>query len=214
VAEASGHIDLVLDHRDRAAGLDIGVHSRTPSDTPQAARGNSSLFSNFLRRFVKGTANSDDDWEAGHLNTSPLNIGLLIIGGQMPSAKPLNCPSRGMDNTKNFGLGDDREEILYGDWSLARLWPEPDGQPGLDRINYRRRGMHYLYRCAPIFLFRKNGAPGYWQARQPILYTKPRVTSEVGCPPFASCGRALVADRFDRTLKQMASDPHSVKSCM
>jgi len=157
-----------------------------------------------------GTANRDDDWQAGHLNTSPLNIGLLIIGGQMPSAKPLNCPSRGMDNTKNFGLGDNRDEILYGDWRLARLWPVP-GLPGQDRINYRRRGMHYLYRCAPIFLFRKNGAPGYWRARQPILYTKPRVTSEVGCPPFKTLrllrGRALVADRFDKTPAQKTNEP-------
>ena len=150
-----------------------------------------------------GLANNDDDWRAGTLNTSPLNVGLLIAGGFLPDTGPLNCPSRGVDNMKNFGMSSgDLDIIFFGDWSEANRWPLP-GQPGQNLLNYRKRGSHYLYRAAPQFLFRSSGTPGYWNVPQPVLYTKPRVYTEVGCPLFktqrALGPRALVSDRWDKS---------------
>jgi len=73
------------------------------------------------------------------------------------------------------------------------------------------RGMHYAYRCAPQFLFRKSAPAGYWEGDQPVVYTKPRVSGEAGCPLFktrrALAGRALMADRFDKAPNLPASSP-------
>jgi prepilin-type N-terminal cleavage/methylation domain-containing protein len=143
-----------------------------------------------------GTANRDQDWEAGQLNVSPLNIGLLFVGGYMPSCGPLSCPSRGVDNMRNFGMAANPqpEEFLFGDWRSATA---PTG------INFRVRGMHYLYRNAPLFTFRSGTPPdGYWKARQPVFYTAPAVLTDAGCPPFKTArqlnGRALMSDRWDK----------------
>ena len=170
-------------------------------------------FANFYGH-KPGTANNDADWTAGQLNTSPLNIGLLIMAGYMPSCTPLNCPTRGSDNMRNFGMNPEAtaEALLFGDWQLARLYPLPGGQPGQDMMNYRRRGMHYLYRCAPQFVFRGGTPPaGYWQEPQPVHYTRPRVSGEANCPPFKTlrllAGRALLSDRWDKAPKLLTSDP-------
>ena len=150
-----------------------------------------------------GTENNDSDWMAGRLNVSPLNAGLLIVGGYMPSCAPLSCPSRGNSNMWNFGMGPNvrAEQLLFGDWHLARL--KTVGQlPGQNKLNYRMRGMHYGYRCAPQYLFRSDGQPRYWDSPQPVFYTKPQVTGEAGCPLFKTTrslkDRALLSDRFDK----------------
>jgi prepilin-type N-terminal cleavage/methylation domain-containing protein len=157
---------------------------------------------NIWRGFVNfyghkpGTANNDADWRAGRLNTSPLNLGLLILGGYLPSCVPLNCPSRGVDNMRNFGMNPDAtpDELLFGDWQLAKL--------GGETFNFRNRGMHYLYRCPPQFIYRSAGSSGYWRGTQPVLFTRPLIPGEAACPPFKTQrllgSRALVSDRWDK----------------
>jgi len=160
-----------------------------------------------------GTANNDADWGPGQLNTSPMNIGLLIMGRYMPACTPLSCPSRGMHNMRNFGMNPDAspEQLLFGDWHRANQNPLPNGQPGQDLMNYRMRGMHYGYRCAPLFIFRKSGSPGYWQGQQPVFYTRPRVAGQAGCPLFKSQKRlgprAVMSDRFDKSPKTPTTKP-------
>ena len=182
-----------------------GVKDASWGNASDQRKPNYSIWTPFVNFYghKPGAGNNDADWVAGELNVSPVNLGLLIVGGHLPSCKPLICPSRGADNMLNFGLrGADRvEKLLFGDWSPASRYPLP-GQPGQGVMNYRRRGMHYLYRCAPQFMFRGSAPAGYWNQPQPIFYTRPGVHSEVGCPPFKTqrwlAGRALVADRFDK----------------
>jgi prepilin-type N-terminal cleavage/methylation domain-containing protein len=150
-----------------------------------------------------GTANNDADWVAGQLNTSPLNIGLVFTGGYMPSCAPLSCPTRGVDNMRNFGMGSNPtvEELLFGDWRQATA---PTG------MNFRVRGMHYLYRNAPLFTFRSGTPPvDYWKGSQPVLYTMPVVATDAACPPFKTPrqlgGRALMSDRWDKNPGLTAS---------
>ena len=160
-------------------------------------------FANFYAHKA-GTANNDSDWTDGKLNTSPLNAGLLIICGYMRSCAPLSCPARGISNMRNFGMNPSAksDELLFGDWSRARFKSSGE-MPGQDKLNYRMRGMHYAYRCAPQYIYRSSGAAGYWQAAQPVFYTKPRVRGEAGCPLFKTekmlGARAVMSDRFDKS---------------
>lgn len=123
-------------------------------------------FTNFYGH-KPGAANNDADWVAGSLNTSPLNVGLLVTGGYIGTCRILNCPARGIGNMKNFGMNPDAdaEELFLGDWTLARK--KSVGElPGQDKMNYRMRGMHYAYRSAPQYIYRSAGAAGYWQGEQ------------------------------------------------
>lgn len=171
-----------------------------------------SMWMGFVNLFghKAGVSDNPDDWTEGNLNVAPLNLGLLFFGGQLPSYSPFMCPSRGTNMMAEFGIrGHDLiDEVLFGDWSAA---PLAHRQPGGDLINYRRRGSHYLYRNGPQHLFRSTGDPGYWREPQPILYTRPRVYSEAGCPPFKTprslAGRALAADRFDKPPGYADNEP-------
>jgi len=166
-----------------------------------------------------GTQNNPDDWVPGKLNAAPINLGLLITTGTMPSWRPFDCPSTCESHLKGEGqVGgainfppDDVRGILFGDWRAAA----PPGAPFFDQINYRSRASHYDFRCVPQYIYRANGgpgyAPGYWQGPQPIFYTQPRVYGEAGCPFFKTQrllgSRAWVCDRFDKPPKKLTTQP-------
>jgi len=153
------------------------------------------------------------------LRVAPHNMGLLLSTGAVPDGKAFFCPS---------GTDVRRPSVYYGgdmhvndsirDWISAASggggtdagrvlthgnWPRVQRSISVyaNRTSYVVNGQ-YAYRNTAIYAnYTYVKAPGYNLAGVWTMpYTKTRVTSEIGCPPFKTVrrlgSRALVSDDF------------------
>ena len=158
------------------------------------------------------------DAGASDLKVAPLGMGLLLTTGMVPDERAFYCPTAGGQSRTNVDARIWAKNDTVNAWRKARAGSGKAADAGSTLThgawsstvssssgNYKGYfvAMSYLYRNQPItsdFV----GSASYPNLQQevPIPYTRPRVKSEVGCPPFKNQkllgNRAIVSDDFSR----------------
>ena len=170
------------------------------------------------------------------LKASPYGLGWLVYIGALQDAKALYCPSatgyiwgskvswsgkygkvyghpdavlaefRWVDNIRDWleAGGTNPKILTHGNWKKT---------PGCGTARWSEGYFvfsQYAYRNQPIY-----GTGGDSTIALTIVFTKPRVTSHVNCPPFKTQrrlqGRALASDNFQKG--HLVSDPGYGYNC-
>ncbi len=171
-------------------------------------------------------------WQAGRLNTAPLGLGHLLVGGYIGDARTLYCASSsGMPSddtyasiTRGYALSDwgraggfDGKTLVYGGWVD---YSNRDTKNGSTCLVYS----HYAYRAVPLALQApwcvsfENVTPATY-----LCFTRPAQFTHVGSPFFRTQkelgARALASDTFSKgTAKDglgraiVITDPYSGQS--
>jgi len=168
---------------------------------------------------------------AGNLNLAPHGMGFLVVGGYLPDATSLFCPtSENMPASATYASGGtverwvaavkpgdlrraggtDAKSILYGDWSWLSA-------QGWSRYLGRVVQSHYCYRLVPTtFNCSIGGDPNFYaDYGGRMLFVRPEIKAlnrhMTGVPPFKTqkmlAGRAVVTDSFGKAMSQETLDP-------
>jgi len=154
----------------------------------------------------------------GDLKVAPMGLGLLLTTGAVGDGRVFYCPSAkgtrhvnasGYGHTMNDGAEDWQAALESSGGSDAGSVLTHGAWPRLIysiQVHNNMRGCvvagQYAYRNVPIFCrFSLANSPGYnIKGPKTIPYTKPRVVSSVGRPPFVTSrrlgDRCLAADDF------------------
>ena len=159
---------------------------------------------------------------AGDLRMAPHGLGLLMTTGAMPDAKAFYCPSasgqKNVDGARaatwqfanaidsnlsgwQAAGGYDAKTFLRGNWPTRT-----DGTQKLHAVFGQ-----YNYRNQPLYAMSThvNGGPSAAALPIPIAYTKPRVTTNSGCPAFKTVkllgGRAVISDSFSKANENVTT---------
>ena len=161
------------------------------------------------------------DRAAGALKCAPVGLGALLTTGVCPDEKVYYCPSAGgqphrigarltidsrcfVNDTPDdwrrarggSGASEAGRTLTHGAWKTT-----VSSSSG----NFKGVfvGMQYAWRNQTIssdYMYTTAGLSANLDYAVPLPYVKPRISAEVGCPPFKTqkilAGRALVADDF------------------
>ena len=159
--------------------------------------------------------------KAGHLTAAPVGLGTLVVGGYMPDARALCCPSvgdslptddatairgnitdyHGANGLKAFKAlgGADGRSLTHGNYY------DTGGYTGssTDNVSFGLTS-HYFHRNQPLY-----GQAAYGEKYE-LGFMRPRVTFSIGGPLFKTTrllgGRAVAVDSFGRRLVNLAGD--------
>jgi len=156
----------------------------------------------WLRTLGKGAQRTARTPAAGELQAAPVGLGFILAGGYLDDARSFYCPSATnmpctvptSNHYVNYTLADWRTAGGYNSTVLTHgAWPKKSSNP-LATHHHKTILSHYVYRNLP------ESDP--WGGERKVLYTKPVVKTNTGCPPFKTQrllgGRALVVDSFSQ----------------
>jgi len=159
--------------------------------------------------YVNGRAY--DSRVKGELSMGPVGLGFLVEGKYIEDARTFFCPSAGGNMPPDYyrsgggsrataavsardlqrAGGYNNESIAFGDWSWLGYW--------LSTVPARVVQGNYHYRNTQMSAYYGGASPAIQEGIYPRL-VKPRVKTNLGCPPFKTqkllSGRAIVSDSF------------------
>ena len=155
----------------------------------------------WMRHIGKGTQSLQRQPVAGDLRVAPVGLGYLLACGQLPDAKTYYCPSASnMFATVGWDQDSAKANYTLQDWRTAGgfdantltkgLWPRRTNNPDSTKYPTYHILSQYSYRGIPDAYC--------WPGALSVIWTKPVVKTNTGCPPFKTtkllAGRALAAD--------------------